>query len=533
MSILFDDTSSKRKTNKGKKSLLTANSGLSFKGAKNANSIFDNSTLFDNISEKPNASFKTTKQNEPKQPQSSTIERYIQDHPNIKEYFLIQEINDKSLSSNQIKDRIMKSSTNQIALLNDVKQRIDAKLRNLKKENHIIQNNMKEIVLPECCSITDMCSVYSASCIKILQNKLMKKHLNESLNLIHDLIVLLQITISQPNGKEILVYIQEIEQRNDLESFKENDKRYLCLSEAKKKPIKVNREQIELSKVTRLCQSIISNDFFIDYGTAESFFFNILEKCNLSTIQKRLQIIERNPNSIGNAILTTTNEFIKNNNLPLDALSIYFILFTRYYFCHIYENTLINVILSSDVKLFASKVDFLRKQSAIGFGLSQNFLPAKLKSVPLYTFPNDNPYSKAIGFFSMLPYYYCPIDFCKQFHETLKEIQNAASEISFKKSMEKGKVIAKSDHLLCLDDLFDISLLVFLLSNAIPIYPLVKSFQPYYKGLEMTSDLEFAFTNIEAIISHIELMDLNSFLQTAKERINESLEIDPLNIMQK
>ena len=99
--------------------------------------------------------------------------------------------------------------------------------------------------------------------------------------------------------------------------------------------------------------------------------------------------------------------------------------------------------------------------------------------------------------------------------------------------MEKGKVIAKSDHLLCLDDLFDISLLVFLLSNAIPIYPLVKSFQPYYKGLEMTSDLEFAFTNIEAIISHIELMDLNSFLQTAKERINESLEIDPLNIMQK
>lgn len=187
-----------------------------------------------------------------------------------------------------------------------------------------------------------------------------------------------------------------------------------------------------------------------------------------------------------------------------------------------------------DLSNFAAKVKVLYQHSPFELGFTENFLPNKYKTIALSAFPDNNPYKDAIMIFNKLPFYTCPIDFCRTMHEGLKVVQCIASQISFnEKSQATGKIYAKSDHLLCLDDLFDITLITMLMSNPIPVFQMVETFQPFIQSLQMTSELEFAFTNINALMEHIKNLDIEKFAKDAKMRAEEEMEIDPLNILGK
>jgi hypothetical protein len=174
----------------------------------------------------------------------------------------------------------------------------------------------------------------------------------------------------------------------------------------------------------------------------------------------------------------------------------------------------------------------MRKLPPLAFGVNQNFLSSAYHSIPLGALPRDNPYAAAITALQTAPFQYCPIDFCRVIHVALKEIQGTASEISFANTTAAtGKVVAKSDHLLSLDDLFDITLIVFLVCEPDGIPPLVHRFEPFIAGLELTAELEFSFTNISALVRHIEDLDFDAFMETARKASESAIEVEPLHIL--
>jgi len=349
--------------------------------------------------------------------------------------------------------------------------------------------------------------------------------------------------VSRETGRKDIVKInmQLLEQEYDINHFKNSNPIYirknqnLRMIKTQRAPLK--KIDIDVSEISSISLSLFNNDlsFFIEQGVAESKFFSLIENYTpeqKALFEKRIDIVSKQPEAIGKVILASTKELMKNKNIQNDLMQIYFILFTRYYFNYMFQHDLNYKMLETDLNLFSNRVTLLRKLTPIGFGISQNFLPVNLKSIQIEVFPVDNPYKESIGLFSKLPYYYCPLDFCYAVHEALKTVQNVASQISFEqKAKQTGKIYAKSDHLLCLDDLFDISLIVFLLGNPIPVFGIVQAIEPYIKGLEMTSELEFAYTNISAIIKHISEIDIDTFVQDAHKRTEQSMEIDPLNIL--
>ncbi|KAH0792268.1 hypothetical protein GPJ56_003794 [Histomonas meleagridis] len=531
MSILFEESGSKKKT-RPKKNLLSVKSGLSSKQSNEPVLIFGED-LFDSPSQKPK------KHEEKTQIQRKEgIDDFISSHPNIRNYFIFSKITDISLDEVQVKRKVFSSAESHIKSLRNLFPKIDNSLLQYKTSNKNIKKLMRESKIPSNATLSQRKDFLKDYFMSLELNRVIIQHIQETKQIVEDLITLLDKFIKpNPGVEEVKIYIQDIEARIDIPNFKATNKKYRKINAIRKrtKHQKVTFPPIEVSEITAICRRLLVNDFFIEQGEAETLFYTLVESTNeINALHKGLEIVKKNANSIGKAILASTNHFIKNNNVSNDYTSIYFILYARLYFKNMYDGLFKNIISTTDVKTFTEKVVLLRQQSAIGFGLSQNFLPPKLKSVPLVLFPKDNPYTEAIAIFSTLPYYLCPLDFCNAAHNAFKKIQSIASQISFtEKSKETKKVIAKSDHLLCLDDLFDISLLVFLLSNPVPVYGLVNAFIPYIEGLEMMAELEFAFTNISAIIRHIEEIDLNTFLQSAKERMNESIEVDPLNILSK
>jgi hypothetical protein len=117
-------------------------------------------------------------------------------------------------------------------------------------------------------------------------------------------------------------------------------------------------------------------------------------------------------------------------------------------------------------------------------------------------------------------------------YKALKLIQRAASMKSWKmQNKTTGKVYAMSEHLLSFDDLFDISLIVWLLAEPGIFQEVVEMFMPYIRGLELTSELEFAFTNVSAFVRHIIDLDFERFMIQARSKSIEAIEVDPLNIL--
>lgn len=93
------------------------------------------------------------------------------------------------------------------------------------------------------------------------------------------------------------------------------------------------------------------------------------------------------------------------------------------------------------------------------------------------------------------------------------------------------KVLAFLDHVLNYDDLIDISLVVFLLASPNQLYPIVLEMEPFLDGMKLNSEYEFAFTNLLAMIKHIENTDIIQLKKTIKTNIDKEAEFDPLKIM--
>jgi hypothetical protein len=179
---------------------------------------------------------------------------------------------------------------------------------------------------------------------------------------------------------------------------------------------------------------------------------------------------------------------------------------------------------------YVRRLNEMRKYSPMVFGVNEGYLKPRLRVISLDTFPDRNRYQNAIADFRIATFQYCPLDFCQLVHRALRTIQQSASEKSWKTLRTSGKVSAKSDHLLSFDDLFDIALIVWLLAEPAAFQPLVDMFEPYIAGLELTAELEYAFTNVSAFVRHVIALDFDQFVQQARDRATRMIEEDPLKI---
>jgi hypothetical protein len=298
-----------------------------------------------------------------------------------------------------------------------------------------------------------------------------------------------------------------------------------------------NPIDISFARIAQLCREGFSKSagYFPDTGTAERLFATSFYSPHFdgATLAKRVELAHDRPDAIGKAILAQSADYMRTFGVDADAnLQFVFILFARYFFDQFYVRSIGPALLRADSADFSARVRTLRSLSPLGFGIGDDFVREQHKSIPLALFPAANDYAAATDLFRVLQFQTCPIDFCKAGHDALKRIQQVASETSFStKQLRTGKLYAKSDHLLCLDELFDVALLVLLLSEPAPLQPLVDAFEPFIVPLEMTAELEFAFTNISAMVRHIAEIDIEKFCEDAKKRMEQAMEIDPLSIM--
>lgn len=342
---------------------------------------------------------------------------------------------------------------------------------------------------------------------------------------------------SKGSTVEIRLCAQEIE--SDLLNYENNDKKCVKYRNGQKIMMyKLKYEKVafecDLTRLFNECTKIYNQEtsYFPDTGIYESTTLSLLEEQDseqIDTLQQREIYIIENPEAAGKVIISIARDIIGQES---DYLQYGFLLFTRNIFHRLYCRYFSQKLELMDYKPFTKRMKTLSQVSYIGFGMTGNFIPERLISVPICDFPKENPYSEAVELLTILNFQVCPIEFCKVMNDALRIIQNVASDFSFKaKAKATGKVFAKSDHLLCLDDLFDITVFVFILAAPLNVPALLDIFSPYFQGLDLTAELQFAYTNINAIVMHVQSIDLDSFIQSAKHKSVQLTEIDPLNIL--
>ena len=368
--------------------------------------------------------------------------------------------------------------------------------------------------------------------IKIIKDQIQKMQAISKL-----LIDLISYYLSGEMNENIEINTEKLKIGVDIGYIKSTNKRIMNLNDFKEKIEKlifIKVSSASTQKINEICRSLYNSQdtFFIDKGEAETLFYYLVKQMDNSfkqVIKDRIINSLRMPKNIGKNIYISAKELLDIFRLDFNNFIYYFILFSRYFFEKMFFKEFSKEMFYYRISTFANHVSILRKQSVIGFGFSQIFLPPILKSISLDSFPSENPYKEAINLFSQLPFCYCPLDFCDLVVKALTLVQNVAATICFQeKTKETSKILAKTDYLLCTDDLCDISLLIFLLSEPVATYPLFKIFQTFINGLELPSRMEFAFTSISIIFQQISEIKIEQFEQVAKERIENSLEIDPL-----
>ena len=559
MDILFDDTSSKKK---GKKSGLFAAKNAGFAKSKEKKpvlNLFGDGDLFDkpkkeknksindlfqlsNEDEKNHISDKKENQKEtPKKDPEAEVNAFLSEHPEIEPFIHIQPFTELGLTEDEIHQKISTAATEGFVRVKQCSPLIVSTTEQVEKSYAKINKKYPNRNIPPGCSFRRKGLYALQYTLRVKRNNLIKKNLDKISDCILFIGNLVNIFATSKIDKELKIMIPQIE--SAITKFPETDEKYNKLTRLIKLVDKFVQEPEQIDCSFNQINTIVSKMFnptagyFPDLGYAEHLFnlslnqFSTEEK---QLLEKRIKVSLGHPNAIGKAILTESNEYAKHFGIdPNSSLQVIFILFTRYFFSQLYITNISQNLLKADNTEFISRVNQLRNFSPIGFGFSGNFLPEHLKPMALKIFPKDNPYKEAIGYFELLQFQICPIDFCKVVHDALKMIQAVASEISFqiKTKANGGKVYAKSDHLLCLDDLFDISLIVLLLAAPVNLASMVEQFEPFIQSLEMTAELEFAFTNISAMVRHILELDIEKFEQEAKKRSDQDLEIDPLRIL--
>ena len=288
------------------------------------------------------------------------------------------------------------------------------------------------------------------------------------------------------------------------------------------------------------CEKLIDpqTQYFRDRSDDLIEFENVLRQMKKPFIERLNERVEKcvvEPQLIGAAILEQSADLAKTIKVDYEkTLPVWFVLFSRVFFDRIYVKTLAAQPLSSAAVEFQRRVYRIRKLTPVAIGAGAEFLGAKLKTLRLIDFPKMHLYSAAVAVFAQLSYVVCPIDFCKAANDALSVVQAQAQAFSFTEYLHTtGCVGAESDHALSLDQLFDIGIIVFLLADPVDVLTLVEHFGKFVGALQLPSAFQFGFTNIKAMCDYVMKLDMNKFLEEARQRQDLDQEIDPLNILAK
>jgi hypothetical protein len=241
--------------------------------------------------------------------------------------------------------------------------------------------------------------------------------------------------------------------------------------------------------------------------------------------------VVKHPNHCGRLILEVSKQICSENDLADADGELSFSLTSDCVFSQIYPGKM--PVRGADPAGSAAdlsqRICLLRKRSAFEFGIGERFVRVELRTVPIEQWPAENDYTGVIALWNACIFETSPISFCRCVHAAFHALQEVASRISWEtKQKETGKVVAKTDHLLSLDDLVDISSIVLLLAETPAIAQLTDYFERYAIGMELTSELAFVFTSLLSVIQRLREIDLNAVAAKAKERIERASQVDPL-----
>ena len=532
MSILFEETKEKKPAKKTRGKLFSGiGLSASSKPAASAAPILD---IFSDsaVAPKPAAPKRSPSNQFEKEKKTGNqiIQEFIQQDPGLKKYVFILPCSEMNLKREQRHAKAMESATAaQMALEgpNAVRSEMDhayaAKREKTAKEMESLKPKRFEPFQKK--ALTYLIDSLNTEIDRRLMWSL-DEYTNLSLKL-GELVHLVQLH----DDFDMTIKFGAIEAEHAMRTFEDTDKRVKQL----KTQIRRVKSAMTLVKVKKTKFDEMINEakqdfdpvsgYFPDTTQAERMLMEFLERGAIDGFNKVLHQAATNKEAIGSIILGVSREFLKDKGEQ--ELQIVFILFCRCIFSCIYPRNLYTSVNGE----FDRRVMEMRRLPSVAFGINEKFLPARYRAMPIHEIPVENPYRESVELLLAATFQYCPIDFCKAICDALKSIQSIASKISYEAKVATGRVEAKSDHLLCLDDLSDITLIVFLLSEPYVLGPLVSYFEPYVPGLEMTSELEFGFTNINAVIRHIMELDFVKFMEEAKQRTSSEVEADPLHIL--
>ena len=386
--------------------------------------------------------------------QGNIISVIYKEHPELKNYLLITEPQNYSLTKEQQRKKLDESLELSILNLKEIsdeilqlQKKIDQKKMEMSRKIDEVKSQTKQTIEERsarliCCDISIQIYHEHEKTLDDLSNKTMG-----FLNF---------ISILRKDYPDIDVKINVNLIKSELNCFPEGypkaeelikQKHYMknhLMHFVKNQTTPINES---LNEIFTRAKAIFDADmsYFIDTGIIEGDFANILKHFNhldKENINKSYQRFIDQPNQSGVIIIKQCEETMKTYHIEKDYLSIIFLLFTRYFFSKLYIQQLRFSFQTNTPKslLYSERIIKLRKLSAVGFGFAQQFLPKSLITIPLEMFPKNNEYSESISALNSLKFCICPIDFCYELHKAFKLIQLKASEISFqKKSEETGK----------------------------------------------------------------------------------------------
>ena len=319
-------------------------------------------------------------------------------------------------------------------------------------------------------------------------------------------------------------------------------KRHLSIMKARrtthsKSPTPHSSATKRLMEILSNCEKLIDQEvgYFRDKDNMQIDFGNLMLRMNSSFVKRMNIRIARcisEPALAGRLIIDQACDLAKCKKLDINKMcQIMFLLFTRLYFDEIYARLFASQTMRSQAGEFQNRVFQMRDLTPTCIGVGSRFLTPKFRTLRLSDFPRMHMYTAAVDVLSQLNFITCPIDFCKVASDAITLTQCQAQSFSHgDHAQQTGQIVAESEYALSLDELFDISLIVFLLSDPVDTLTIVTQLSPYIQALEVPSSLDFGFTNIKAMCDYIMSLDMDAFMRDARKRVQFDQETDPLNI---
>lgn len=124
-------------------------------------------------------------------------------------------------------------------------------------------------------------------------------------------------------------------------------------------------------------------------------------------------------------------------------------------------------------------------------------------------FRTDYYYSPAVEFLELGNFCTNPIDTLYYIHKCLICVQKAAIIHSINKHKNRVATPNELNQVICFDDLFSLTLGVFLASDVPDIFAMNWFVQNYSPRNELSPPLEYAKANLEGLTQHIASVNLN------------------------